>query len=74
MEIIDDLSHLFDGFLIDLTNIGAGDKTSPDKVELIHYFEQLLNQQLTPVGKTEAANAVKVMVPEATVSQYHTGL
>ena len=74
MEIIDDLSHLFDGFLIDLTNIGAGDKTSPDKVELIHYFEQILNQQLTPAGKTEAANAVKVMVPEATVSQYHTGL
>ena len=32
------------------------------------------NQQLTPAGKTEAANAVKVMVPEATVSQYHTGL
>ena len=45
MEIIDELSHLFDGFMIDLTNIGAGDKTSPDKVVLIKQFEALLSAQ-----------------------------
>ncbi|MDX2368660.1 MAG: peptidase U32 family protein, partial [Colwellia sp.] len=28
MEIIDDLAQLFDGFMIDLTNIGSGDKAS----------------------------------------------
>ena len=42
-EIIQDLTQLFDGFMIDLTNIGAGDKESPDKALLIKQFEQLLN-------------------------------
>ncbi|MFT5925159.1 MAG: putative protease, partial [Paraglaciecola sp.] len=42
MLVINDLADLFDGFLIDLTNIGAGNKASPDKVALISQFEQLL--------------------------------
>jgi len=68
MEIIDDLSDLFDGFMIDLTNIGAGDKQSPDKAVLIAQFEQLL------AGQHEVAPSVNVMVPESTNTQYHTGL
>ena len=68
MEIINDLSDLFDGFMIDLTNIGAGDKQSPDKVALIAQFEQLLS------GNTTVESALNIMVPESTNTQYHTGL
>ncbi|MBD1577722.1 U32 family peptidase [Vibrio sp. S11_S32] len=67
-DIIDDLSHLFDGFMIDLTEIGAGSKVSPDKVELIKQFEALLN------GEQEASQALSNMVVGSTDQQYHTGL
>ncbi|MFT5788442.1 MAG: putative protease [Shewanella sp.] len=67
-EIIDDLAHLFDGFMIDLTNIGAGDKPSPDKALLIKQFEQLLN------GQSTAVKTLDDMVPQSTVLQYHNGL
>lgn len=66
--IIDDLSHLFDGFLIDLTNIGAGDKKPQDKKILIEQFERLLQ------GNSEAENNIKTMVVESTDSQYYKGL
>lgn len=68
MQVINDLADLFDSFLIDLTNIGAGDKASPDKVALIHQFEQLL------AGTQEVETKLHSMVPNSTVSQYHTGL
>lgn len=68
MEIINDLAHLFDGFMIDLTNIGAGDKVSPDKVALIQQFEELLK------GKQSVAAQLNTMVPESTNVQYHNGL
>ncbi len=68
MQVIHDLADLFDGFLIDLTNIGAGDKSSPDKVALISQFEQLL------AGDSKVEMALNAMVTESTVSQYHTGL
>ncbi|MEZ9141903.1 MULTISPECIES: peptidase U32 family protein [unclassified Shewanella] len=67
-EIIDDLSHMFDGFMIDLTNIGAGDKESPDKVELIKQFEALLD------GQNEVSTTLATMVPESTHLQYKNGL
>ena len=67
MEIINDLSHLFDGFMIDLTNIGSGGKAMPDKKLLIQQFEQLL------AGDDVALTLPKI-VPKSTVSQYHTGL
>jgi U32 family peptidase len=74
-DIISDLSELFDGFMIDLTNIGAGDKarlnkTLADKVALIKQFEQLLNNQVS----VEAEQSIKIMVPASTNSQYYTGL
>jgi putative protease len=68
MEIINDLNDLFDGFMIDLTNIGAGDKSSPDKQGLIREFEQLLD------GHNDTIEAINNLVPESTNSQYHTGL
>jgi len=67
-EIIDDLAHVFDNFLIDLTNIGAGDKKSPDKIMLIQQFEQLLQ------GNSEVITSLNSMVVESTNSQYHKGL
>jgi len=68
MEIINDLADLYDGFMIDLTNIGAGDKTSPDKAELVKHFEKVL------AGRDEAIEVINNLVPESTVSQYHAGL
>ncbi|MCL1078995.1 U32 family peptidase [Parashewanella spongiae] len=67
-EIIDDLAHLFDGFMIDLTNIGAGDKPSPDKLQLIKEFELLL------AGQPSSAERLDNMVTQSTVLQYHNGL
>lgn len=68
MQVINDLGDLFDGFMIDLTNIGAGDKSSPDKVELISQFEQLL------AGEQQVQRTIDSMVSESTIKQYHTGL
>ena len=68
MEIIKDLSYLFDDFMIDLTNIGAGDKESPDKVQLITQFEQLLN------GDIAVQANLNELVPQSTNVQYHNGL
>ena len=68
MEIIEDLSPLFDGFMIDLTNIGAGDRQSPDKTLLISQFENLLKHQ------SLAQQALKTLIPESTNIQYYNGL
>jgi len=68
MDIVKDLSHLFDGFLIDLTNIGAGDRESPDKKELISHFTQLLK------GNEQEKVALNNMVSASTHSQYINGL
>lgn len=73
MEIIDDLSHLFDGFMIDLTNIGAGDKASPDKALLIQHFAALLENRLLD-AKSATQQQLHNLVPESTNIQYHNGL
>ncbi|MDB2387246.1 U32 family peptidase [Shewanella sp.] len=67
-EIINDLAHLFDGFMVDLTNIGAGDKPSPDKAQLINQFERLL------AGDDSAIVSLDSMVAQSTALQYHNGL
>lgn len=67
-EVIDDLADLFDTFMIDLTNIGAGDKQSPDKIALIQQFEELLK------GNNGVDKTLNIMVPESTNLQYHNGL
>ena len=71
MEIINDLSDLYDGFMIDLTNIGAGDKESPDKVTLIKKFEQLLAKE---THETDIEIKINTLVPQSTSVQYHNGL
>jgi len=75
-DIIDDLSPLFDDFMIDLTNIGQGDKAAPDKVQMIQHFEALLSQPLTKGDNDgiDVKNALNTMVPESTSIQYVNGL
>jgi putative protease len=75
-EIIDDLADLFDDFMVDLTNIGAGDKQTPDKIELITQFEQLLSKNSKTDNQLNVMvnEKLKVMVPENTNGQYHNGL
>ena len=78
MEIINDLAPLYDGFMIDLTNIGAGDKQSPDKAVLIEQFEQLLKvdeKNNDCSGKQLSIKTIlNELVPESTNVQYHNGL
>jgi len=75
MEIINDLAPLFDGFMVDLTNIGAGDKESPDKATLISQFEQLLSSNLDESAEqANIENTLNALVPESTNIQYHNGL
>lgn len=78
-DIIDDLADLFDDFMIDLTNIGAGDKESPDKLALIQHFEKLLLVDKGDIkGRAIEEQAIKAslksMVPESTNVQYFNGL
>ncbi|MFT4520194.1 MAG: putative protease [Halioglobus sp.] len=72
VDAVTDFSHLFDEFFIDLTDIGSGSKEKPDKVQLIHHFENVLN------GAQELALASGVqlheMVTISTNAQYKQGL
>ncbi len=76
IDIINDLAPLFDGFMIDLTNIGAGDKESPDKAVLIEQFEQLLkkDESNNPEQQIQIKTALDKLVPEQTNVQYYNGL
>ncbi|MDO7085712.1 peptidase U32 family protein [Pseudocolwellia sp. AS88] len=76
IDIINDLAPLFDGFMIDLTNIGAGDKESPDKAVLIEQFEQLLkkDENNNPEQKIQIKTVLDKLVPEQTNVQYYNGL
>jgi putative protease len=82
MEIINDLASLYDGFMIDLTNIGAGDKESPDKAILIEQFEKLLkvdkNNSNNSIEQSDKQPTIKEtlsqLVPESTNVQYYNGL
>ena len=68
LDVVDDLSDLFDEFFIDLTNIGAGSKAEQDKAQLIEHFENLLQ------GKDEAAIRLNEMISISTNAQYRQGL
>lgn len=78
MEIINDLAQLYDGFMIDLTNIGSGDKVSPDKALLIEQFEQLLRVDENANNGSDTQLSIQTtlneLVPESTNVQYHNGL
>ena len=68
VDIVNDLSDLFDEFLIDLTNIGAGSKAEQDKVQLITHFENILN------GDDHARQKLNNMITVSTNAQYIQGL
>ncbi|MBR9726862.1 DUF3656 domain-containing protein [Shewanella intestini] len=67
-DIVDELTELFDGFMIDLTNIGAGDKPLLDKRNLIVLFEQLL------AGDNRAIAHLQQLLGQTTAQQYQKGL
>lgn len=68
VDAVNDFSHLFDEFFIDLTDIGSGSKEKPDKVQLIHHFENVLN------GVQGSAVQLHEMVAVSTNAQYKQGL
>ena len=68
LDIVKDLGELFDGFFIDLTNIGAGSKTLLDKSQLLNHFQDLLQGDVLAKGK------LNELVKSATQAQYLQGL
>ncbi len=68
LNVIEDLSDLFDEFFIDLTDIGSGSKESLDKVQLIKHFESIMN------GDEHAQSQLNEMVTVSTNAQYTQGL
>ncbi|MFT6028326.1 MAG: putative protease [Oleiphilaceae bacterium] len=68
LDVVNDLSDLFDEFFIDLTNIGAGSKAEQDKAQLIEHFEKLLQ------GNQEASIQLNEMITISTNAQYRQGL
>jgi len=68
IDAVNDFSHLFDEFFIDLTDIGSGSKERLDKAQLIHHFENVLN------GVHESAVQLHEVVTVSTNAQYKQGL
>jgi putative protease len=74
LDIVNDLSDLFDEFLIDLTNIGSGSgsgsssKAEQDKAQLITHFENIMN------GDDHAGQKLNNMITVSTNAQYIQGL
>jgi putative protease len=68
IDAVNDFSHLFDEFFIDLTDIGSGSKERPNKIQLIHHFEDVLN------GVHAAGVQLHEMVAVSTNAQYKQGL
>jgi putative protease len=68
LDVVNDLSDLFDEFFIDLTNIGAGSKAEQNKAQLIEHFEKLLQ------GNQEASIQLNEMITISTNAQYRQGL
>jgi len=68
VDIVNDLSDLFDEFFIDLTDIGSGSKAEPDKAQLMTQFENSLN------GDENAQQNLQQMVALSTSNQYQKGL
>jgi putative protease len=68
LDAVADFADLFDGFFIDLTNIGTGSKVAQDKTHLLKHFTALLN------GDETAPQQLNALVPLATHAQYVQGL
>lgn len=68
IDAVEDFSHFFDEFFIDLTDIGSGSKEKPDKVQLIHHFQNVLN------GEQASGVQLHEIVTISTNAQYKQGL
>lgn len=68
MDIVTDYADKFDEFMIDLTDIGSGDKEKLDKTVLLAHFQDLIS------GQTHAADQLNHMVKVKTRQQYVEGL
>lgn len=68
MDVVNDLSDLFDEYFIDLSNIGAGSKEEQDKALLIQHFEHIIK------GQDSAKLQLNKMIPVSTNAQYRQGL
>ncbi|MEH6451721.1 MAG: U32 family peptidase, partial [Psychromonas sp.] len=68
LDVVEDLSHLFDEFFIDLTNIGSGSKQEIDKIQLIQHFENVLK------GIDSSKVELNQLVTISTNAQYQQGL
>ncbi|MBL4910611.1 MAG: DUF3656 domain-containing protein [Alteromonadaceae bacterium] len=71
-EVIDDFSHLFDEFFIDLTDIGSGSKAKQDKALLIKLFEQHISGEAN--AKIAARTQLNNIITVSTNAQYQQGL
>ena len=67
-EIVTDLPDFFDGFFIDLSDVGSADNHIKDKARVIGLFEELL------CGNPEAEQQLKEMIVRSTNRQYQKGL
>ena len=68
LDAVDDFSDLFDGFFIDLTDIGSGSKAKQDKVQLIKHFAAVLN------GEQVSQAHLNELISVSTHAQYAQGL
>jgi putative protease len=68
IDAVNDFSHLFDEFFIDLTDIGSGTKENLDKAQLLHHFENVL------IGVQESGVQLHELVTVSTNAQYKQGL
>jgi len=68
LDVVKDLSDMFDEFFIDLTNIGVGSKEEQDKAQLIKHFEGIL------AGVDDSKLKLNELVPISTNAQYRQGL
>ena len=67
-DILNDLPGFFDGFFVDLSDVGLPVTTMQDKAQIIGLFQNLLS------GKTDAERQLKEVIVESTNSQYKKGL
>jgi putative protease len=68
LDVVRDLSELFDEFFIDLTDIGSGSKEKLDKTILIQEFESFLS------NTDQSKDTLDHMVTISTNAQYQQGL
>ena len=67
-DIVNEMAGFFDGFFIDLSDVGLPVTTMQNKARVIELFENLLS------GKADAKQQLEEVITKATNSQYKKGL